>query len=265
MKRIPALLAVALVSACASAPTHSTPELDEVRATYRAVSDVPEIRANAAYFLHQADAAIARADNTLDTAEYDHQIYMARRYLEMAQAATKRELSEREVEQLTEQHNQLRRELRTEQEAENARRSKVLETELAAMEATRVERGIMVTLHDLLFTPGRADLSPSARDELRSVSNFLRNHPDRVLVVEGHTDGLANTNYNRMLSKGRAYAVKQALVAQGIDPDRIISRGYGEARPIANNRTESGRQLNRRVDLVILAEGTAPPEPGETN
>ncbi|WP_303908830.1 OmpA family protein [Thiohalomonas denitrificans] len=258
MKRILALLAVALISACTTAP-NGTPELADLRATYRAVSDVPEIRANAAYFLHQADEAIKRAGSTFDAAEYDHQIYMARRYLGMAQAVTKRERSKREVEQLTDQHNQLRRKLRAEQEASASRHTEVLEAELAAMEATRVDRGVMVTLQDVLFTLGRTDLIPSAQDELRTVSNFLRNHPDRILVVEGHTDSLANTNYNRVLSERRANAVKHALVAQGIDPDRIISRGYGEARPIASNRTETGRQRNRRVEIVILTESETPP------
>ncbi len=264
MKGIITLLSAMLITACTAVPVQEKPELAEVRDSYRAVAGVPEIRANAAYLLHQADQAIRRAAETADGAEYNHQIYMARRYLDMAQAVTNRELSQREVERLAHQRNQLRRQRRAEEEAESARRTEALEAELAALEATRVDRGILVTLQDVLFTPGRTELTPSARDELEILGDFLRDHPDRSVMVEGHTDSFGNADYNMVLSERRADSVKQALVERGIEPERIVSRGYGETRPIASNVTEAGRQLNRRVEVVILAEGVEPPKPEET-
>lgn len=262
MKPFRLALLAALLGGCATTPMPPKAELTELRGDYRAVASVPEIRRYAAAPLYGAQQAIERAAETADPAEYEHQIYVARRYLEIAQVLTNRELSEREVERLAAQRNEVRRQRRAEEEAEAGRRAEALEAELAALEARRVDRGVQVTLQGVLFETGRAGLTPGAQDELQVLADFLREHPKRGVMIEGHTDSFGSASFNRILSGQRAEAVKQALVSRGVAPERIVTRGYGETRPIASNATRAGRQLNRRVEVVILAEGLEPPPPG---
>jgi len=111
---------------------------------------------------------------------------------------------------------------------------------------------------DVLFAFGKADLSAGAVRNLDKLTGFLEKHPNRNLLVEGHTDSIGSDEFNQVLSQKRADAVKEALVEKGISPDRILTRGYGKQFPVAGNDTESGRQLNRRVEVVILNEGVKP-------
>jgi hypothetical protein len=120
--------------------------------------------------------------------------------------------------------------------------------------------------------------------DLSKVATFLRSHPDRQVVIEGHTDSRGSDEYNQRLSRERADAVREYLVGNGVTTSQISSRGYGEAYPVASNATEAGRLQNRRVDIVIGNPGDAtagtgrrpspataplppshPPIPGATN
>ncbi len=130
--------------------------------------------------------------------------------------------------------------------------------DLSDLQGRMTERGIVLTMGDVLFAFGKADLSPGAVRNLDKLTGFLEKHPDRNLLIEGHTDSIGSDEFNRVLSQKRADAVKEALVAKGISPDRIVTKGYGKQFPIAGNDTESGRQLNRRVEVVILNEGVRP-------
>jgi outer membrane protein OmpA-like peptidoglycan-associated protein len=122
----------------------------------------------------------------------------------------------------------------------------------AAQNAQRTERGWIVTLRsDLLFDGGSAALKPGARRSIESLAQFLQRNPERDVAIEGFTDSTGTPEGNRRLSEQRAAAVKEALVRLGIEAARIDARGYGPAFPVATNATPTGRQLNRRVEIII--------------
>jgi len=125
------------------------------------------------------------------------------------------------------------------------------QAELEALKAKQTDRGIVLTLGDVLFDTGRAELNPGAAMKLDRLAQFLSEHADRRVQVEGFTDSVGSDSYNQDLSQRRADAVKAALIGRGIDPARINTEGYGKAYPVASNNEASGRQLNRRVEVVI--------------
>ena len=135
---------------------------------------------------------------------------------------------------------------------------KSLESEIEALKAKKSERGIVLTLGDILFETGKAELMPGAGRTIDQLAEFLKKHSGRNVLIEGHTDSVGGETYNLGLSQRRADAVKTALIAGGILPDRIMTKGYGERYPIAGNSTAAGRQENRRVEIIILDEGVSP-------
>lgn len=127
--------------------------------------------------------------------------------------------------------------------------------ELAAVDAANIQRNadvLAVTFKsDYLFAVGSANLNPGAYDEISRVSRVLNQYPDTSIQVAGHTDSTGSEENNQALSERRAENVKNALVGQGVHPNRIRTLGFGESAPIADNGTEAGRQLNRRVVITI--------------
>ena len=121
----------------------------------------------------------------------------------------------------------------------------------APLELTTTSRGPMLTLDDVLFDFEESTLRPEARPVIAQAADWLQDNPGRVALVEGHTDHTGDANYNGMLSEARAQSVRDALIAAGAPVQRVEARGYGEARPVASNRTLEGRQLNRRVEIVF--------------
>ena len=110
----------------------------------------------------------------------------------------------------------------------------------------------MVTLEDVLFEVNGADLQPGAQMELLRLVEYLKQNPDRNMLIEGHTDDTGSSDYNLQLSQLRARSVESFLVGNGVPADRVRSIGYGETRPEAPNDSATGRQQNRRVEIVIL-------------
>jgi outer membrane protein OmpA-like peptidoglycan-associated protein len=106
-------------------------------------------------------------------------------------------------------------------------------------------------LDSVLFETNKAALKSGALQNLYPLVTFLRENPERTIKIEGHTDSTGDENYNFELSQQRAESVREFLTQNGIEPNRIIARGYGETSPVAPNDTAAGRQQNRRVDLVF--------------
>jgi outer membrane protein OmpA-like peptidoglycan-associated protein len=132
-----------------------------------------------------------------------------------------------------------------------AERNARLQAELAGAEVRATDRGLVLTLPDELFDPGSALLRTGATPTLDQIAATLRAHPERQILVEGFTDSEGSEAGNLDLSTRRAEAVREALVARGISAQRIAIQGYGEAFPVASNSTFSGRQLNRRVEILF--------------
>jgi outer membrane protein OmpA-like peptidoglycan-associated protein len=119
------------------------------------------------------------------------------------------------------------------------------------------ERGLVLTLGDLMFDEGKSSLQPSAMTAIDRLAQLMAVYPERSVRIEGHTDSAGDDAANQALSERRAIAVRDALLARGVDATRIEAIGYGETRPIADNATPGGRQKNRRIEIVLSDEQTA--------
>lgn len=150
-----------------------------------------------------------------------------------ASSATAAELARKEANLASEQAQSLRRQL------EN-------------LQLRQTESGVVVTLGDVLFESGQAELKSEAETSLVEVVDLLQSEPDKLIRIEGHTDAVGDSATNLKLSERRADAVLAALVALGVDAARITSVGMGEDFPIASNESEEGRSKNRRVDVILL-------------
>lgn len=279
--RLAPLAAAALLVACASTPPNNA-ALNEARALYnQAVNDESTARA-APLELRTAQQALARAEDALqkgEDAEVDHYAYLARQRAATAMQAGVIARAEASASTASAERNRIvmtarAREAQAEsaaaaqarQEAQMARalagtqlaaasaesaRAARLKQELAALQAQQTERGMVLTLGDVLFDTGRAELKPGAFTTIDRLATFLRENPERRVAIEGHTDSVGSDSFNQGLSQRRAESVRAALSSRGIDGARITAQGMGEAVPVANNNTAEGRQRNRRVEVVI--------------
>ncbi len=133
-------------------------------------------------------------------------------------------------------------------------RVRQLEEQLRDIEAKQTERGLLVTLGDVLFAFNKAELTAQAGPRLDKLASFLKQFSQRKLLIEGYTDGVGGDAYNNELSERRAESIRDGLVLRGIDPTRIITKGYGKAYPVGDNANSEGRAMNRRVEVVIADE-----------
>ncbi|HXE06709.1 MAG TPA: OmpA family protein [Acidobacteriaceae bacterium] len=126
-----------------------------------------------------------------------------------------------------------------------------LQRQIDELQARVTDRGLVLTLGDVLFTSGQADLKAGAGNNLNKLIHFLNAYPNRTVAIEGYTDSVGSEDYNQGLSERRAEAVKSYLVGQGIGTMRLVASGKGESEPVAGNESAAGRQQNRRVEVVI--------------
>jgi len=268
------------LAGCATAPV-SPDGAAEVRAKLTRLQADPSLANHAPVALQEAETAVRVAEQPLsgDAALGAHRVYMADRKVEiaMAQAAT-RQAEDQRV-KLGEERDRSRLDART-READRANadadatrvaaataasaaalHAEDMQRQIDALQAKATDRGIVLTLGDVLFTTGRADLKPGATSNLYRLVTFLNQNPDRKVEIEGHTDNVGSDDYNQGLSQRRADSVRSFLMQQGISPERISAAGMGEQRPVADNESEGGRQQNRRVEVIIA---NPPPAVGST-
>jgi outer membrane protein OmpA-like peptidoglycan-associated protein len=130
-----------------------------------------------------------------------------------------------------------------------------LDRDLEGATVTRVGEGIVVTFEGgILFDFDRADLRSEARSNLRQLAQNLQQHDRTEVLILGHTDSVGSASYNQGLSERRAQSAANYVISQGVARTRVSTRGMGENDPIATNETAEGRQLNRRVEVVIYAD-----------
>lgn len=269
-------------SGCSSTPERVA-DLELARSTVQRLEREPRAEQVAAEKLTRARQAISRADIALENGEsldqVQHEAYIARRQAEIGLQLTAEAESQAELGKAQSQRNELRLEARTmeaeqaktlaerraEQAEASAREAQLsrsvaeaaldeadrLANELKEMEAERTERGMVLTLSDVLFDTNRAVLREGAMLTMDRLAEYLDNNPERRLLIEGHTDARGSEEYNRELARERAGAVAMALAERGIASDRLRTAGLGESYPIAGNDTSAGMQQNRRVEIVI--------------
>jgi OmpA-OmpF porin, OOP family len=245
--------------------------LEEARAAYAQAQGDPQVATNAPVALRDAEEAVRRAEQAWEKdkelREVQNLAAVAKRRVEVARAAADKKRAEEEVARLGAERDRVLLDARTRQaeraqrEADQAyqqvravtSRDAQLEQELAALQAQvrETERGLVLTLGDILFGSGQVTLTPGAMRRLQPLVTVLRAHPERQVTIEGYTDSMGSESYNLGLSQRRAEAVRDFLIQNGVDASRIIARGYGAAAPVAPNTTEAGRQQNRRVEVII--------------
>lgn len=146
-------------------------------------------------------------------------------------------------------------------EAERQQELQELRETVESLQAQQTERGMVLTMKDVLFDFGQSEMNPGGARTMEQLASYLERNPDRQILVEGYTDNIGDPEFNRELARQRAEAVREQLAAAGIDTNRIQVEAHGEEYPIATNETAAGRQLNRRVEVVVANAGKGTPEP----
>lgn len=133
-------------------------------------------------------------------------------------------------------------------------RTSQAEAQLKELNAKKTDRGLVITLGDVLFDTNKSELKSGGTNSLQKLAGFLKQYPERQVQVEGYTDSTGSVEHNQALSDRRAIAVRSSLVGMGVSGDRIVTHGYGQESPVAGNNTAAGRQMNRRVEIVVSEE-----------
>ena len=155
--------------------------------------------------------------------------------------------------------------LQAQQQAEQ-QRQRLLQQLNQVLQTKDTAKGLIVNVSDVLFDTSKATLKEAAKLRLARVAGIVMAYPDLRLEVDGYTDSTGTPGFNQTLSDKRAATVRDFLISQGVPSDNVTSRGFGEEDPVASNRTAAGRQLNRRVELVVsgssigTSTGGAPPQ-----
>jgi OmpA-OmpF porin, OOP family len=130
-----------------------------------------------------------------------------------------------------------------------------LRGQLTTVQSTSTKRGIVLTIPDGFFETDKAELRAGARPDLMAIAAYLKGHPERKALIEGHTDSRGSSDHNLDLSRQRSTAVEAFMLKNGVDPEHVEVRALGEKHPVATNRTAAGRQQNRRVEIVMVDAG----------
>lgn len=254
MNRILSLITTAGLSAlmfgCASAPEQNA-RIEEARMVYNKIAEDPYVARSGSSQLRSARTQLDRAEALLeddeDIVRVEHAAYLAKRHAEIAEQQGLRAELEEEISSAEKRRQDIMLQLKSNEAA-------ALRAQMEALQAEKTERGMVLTLGDVLFDLNKADLKPAGIRTVQRLSDFMLQYEDRRVRVEGYTDSTGAESYNQDLSERRAMAVRDALVAEGVARSRVEVIGYGEAYPVASNETSAGRQQNRRVEIVISDE-----------
>lgn len=249
--RLTSIAAVTLLAA-ACASSDAPDPLAQANLAYDAAKADMVVRLNAPAELDQAGRALADArtavKNKADKEEIAHLAYIAEQRAKIAMNRANARADQKQIVMLGKSREQLMLDAQKQQAMSAEQR---LRAQLSALETKHNERGLVVTLGDILFDFNGTTLKPGGLEQVGRLAEVLKTAPDRKVIIEGHTDSIGSEEYNRNLSQQRADVVRQELIARGINRDRVSSAGMGEGHPVASNETEAGRQRNRRVEIII--------------
>lgn len=267
-----------VIASCATGP--SSPQgAEEVRNKLTALQNDPTLADHARVEIREADAAVRIAEQPLsntETALSEHRVYIADRKVAIAEAKAATRYTEDQRARLSEERDEARLRART-READKARdaasrarsvadaaqnsekeaaaaaalQASEYQRQIDALKAEVTDRGVVLTLGDVLFSTGSSDLRGGANSELNKLVSFLNQYPKRRVQIEGHTDNVGSVEYNQGLSQRRADSVRYYLIEQGISSQRLSAAAMGMDRPVASNDNGAGRQQNRRVEIIV--------------
>ena len=283
---IAAAVASILLAACAAAPLKPDGAA-QARVKLTQLQSDPNLASRASAAIKDADLAVRAAEQPEANKELAaHRVYLADRKVDTAKALAETRFAEDQRAALTAARDSARLDARTHEadvakgqvataRAEGAEqkmaadqaRSDANTAQLAAassdqqaaelqrqidmLQARPTDRGLVLTLGDVLFTTGKADLKPGATGNLNKLVAFLNKYPDRSAAIQGYTDSVGSEDYNQGLSERRADSVKSYLTGQGVGATRLVASGKGRSDPVADNDSAAGRQQNRRVEVII--------------
>jgi outer membrane protein OmpA-like peptidoglycan-associated protein len=291
------LASAVMLAACSTTPT-STSTLDQARGDFIAANNNPQVSSYAPLEFKQASDALEQANAAAAKREsldrIDQLAYIAKQKIATAQQVASQKAAEADIANAGRQRDRLQLQARTNEadraksDAERAKadamaaqaqandatrkaqdaeaqtreaqaRAAQLEAQMADLQAKKTERGMIITIGDVLFGTDQARLTPNGVNTVRKLADVLTQNPNRTVLVEGFTDSTGSSAHNQELSDRRAASVASALTGMGIARERVAMRGYGEAYPVAGNAAAGDRQLNRRVEIVLSNEGVAIP------
>ncbi len=287
-----AVASILLVAACATAPGRPDGAA-EARVKLTRLQSDSNLASRAAAAIKDADVAVREAEQPeADKELAAHRVYLADRKVDTAKALAETRLAEDQRAGLIAQRDRARLDARTREAdaaksqvataraagaeqklfADQARldataaqlaatsseqQATELQRQLDLLQAKRTDRGLVLTLGDVLFTTGRADLQAGASGNLDKLVAFLNKYPDRSVAIQGYTDSVGTEDSNQRLSERRADSVKAYLTGQGIGSTRLSAVGKGRSNPVADNDSAAGRQQNRRVEVLISSPPAA--------
>ena len=275
-----ASVAVIAVAAGCSTVAEPNPTLDRAHANYTALQADPQSALMAPAEMSQAGEALRAADAAWTQRErqgtVDHLAYLAQQRVAIARETSSTKTWEKaaataktgaDALKARDESDQARTAVATARQStqdktvelaavkagavQDKARATDLEMQLKEMNARQTDRGDIVSLGDVLFDSNRAEMRTNGLRDMTRLVAFFKQYPKRTALIEGFTDSQGDQSANVDLSQRRAMAVRDALIDQGVFADRLTTRGYGDAFPVASNMTQAGRQMNRRVEIVL--------------
>ncbi len=265
-----------LLSLFAACAPQTNVALESAKMDLQAAKANRDIMANSPSLVIEAEDLYAQAERRWrrgsDLDEVNHLVYMTERKLDIAREDTRRKVAldsasvqrlevreaagdlsaDARAAQVRADSSAMAAEVYRNLARDNRQLVDDLRRDVVALQAQETDRGLELTLsEDVLFDSGASVLKPGSLLRLRPVIAFLKAHPERTVVIEGHTDNVGGNAYNQSLSQRRADAVRALFLTQGISSEQVASRGLGEGFPVTSNNTDAGRQQNRRVQIII--------------
>lgn len=290
------LLSCMILSGCAGVPPHNM-NLDQAKSDYVYASQNGYVKQAAPEQLRKAAIAIARSEALLNNgapeSEVDHYAYMAKQRIAIANQKAKADAIQEKIKLAGSQRDKMMLEsgqqkidllsgevakqkkdaatiqekdrlAKSEQDKSNleGKQQKIdsLSAELSNLKIRKTHRGLVLTLGSVLFDPNKATLKRGSMRNIGKIAKFMNENSKRNVMVEGYTDSTGGSDYNQRLSRRRADSVREALINDGVNPQRIVRKGYGSDYAVATNKTAEGRQQNRRVEIVFSGANGRFPE-----